>query len=182
MPQRLPQASRYNARFPSLLALLAGDVLLEGCYDPACAPSRADELEAHGQQSVSNLSSGNAAEALRQMGIAMGVVSHPNGATTIGDPGMSVAGAVAPVQPVPPPPVQVPSPPSQVDGGLAPVGPAPVQPPPTSPRVVPHHPIPQARPGARMPTTPRPAGTATRGGLASVTAVPHHPNAHLKGT
>jgi hypothetical protein len=132
--QRVPHAAHYNARFPSLLALLAGDVLLQGCYDPTCAPSRADELEAHGQQSVRSLGSGNAVEALRQLGLAMGVVSHPGATTTV--PDLASPGE-APMVTVTPP--RVPAPDMGLMGAIPVTGPTPTQtPPPHTPTTIPH--------------------------------------------
>jgi hypothetical protein len=151
--QRTPKAAHYSAKFPSLLMLLAGDALLEGCSEPTCAPTRSEELEQHGQESVRRLNSGNASEALRQIGIAMGVVSHPQ--TMV--PSVAMGGAPPPATPVPQ--VNVPEPPSRVTGGVAvPVGREPAQPPvpprnqTTTTRHPPGHPV--------RPTHPPPMHTA----------------------
>jgi hypothetical protein len=149
--QRTPQAARYSAKFPSLLMLLASDVLLEGCSEPVCGSTRSQELEQHGQESVRSLGSGNASEALRQIGIAMGVVSHP---TTVSS-GVTTDGAPIAATPVP-----VPEPPAQVTGGV----PAPAGPDPVHPQVQPQHPT---------TTTQHPPGHPIRR--------PHHPPMHTAG-
>lgn len=170
-PLRVPHATGYEHRFPSLAVVIASGVVIPACYDPVCGATRSDELQTHGAESVRQASSGHAANAVREIGVAIGVVHHE--ATTVPEP--QVAGAAPVVQPVPPPPTQVVplvEPPNMVTGG-APVmvDPTPPQPPAPPPEVhttpnAPHTP-PVARPGARRPVAP--------------TAPPPHPDRRTMG-
>ncbi len=161
VPIRLPHASGYESRFPSLAVVIASGVVIPACYDPVCGATRADELQAHGAEGVRQASSGHASNAVREIGVAIGVVRHE--ATTVPEP--QVAGAAPPVQPIPPPPQvlppTVPEPPMVTGGAPVMVDPTPPQPPTPPPhvRTSPNppnttHPPPVARPGARRPVAP----------------------------
>lgn len=178
---RAPVTSQYAARFPALSVVLAGGVVLPACADPVCGTTRADELETHGRASARAASGGEASRALRELGIAVGVVTHDR--TTVPEP--QVAGAATPVQPMPPPPVQQPVPPPDMvpSGGVAPVQPHPVPQPPIPPgQTTRPTPSPQPpaipRPGGRMPVnthpTPQPPQPqpAVPGGVGAVGPLP----------
>ncbi len=170
---RAPQATQYQARFPSLMAVLAGGALVPACHAPECGTTRGDELQAHGPESMSAARRGEASRALREIGVALGVVSH-DGATGASQ----AAGAVRPVNVVPPPP---PPPELHTAGVQAPVThepPETLRPtPPTTPTT---HATP--RPGARRPVThtqpaqppPQPHGPA-RGDISRVSPLPVAP-------
>lgn len=101
---RTPRTAVGDARFPSLAVVLAGGALVPACADPVCGETRADELEAHGRSGVRAAGRGEASAALREVGVALGVVAHTS--TTV--PQMHTAGAPPPVvvtPPVTPPPV-----------------------------------------------------------------------------
>lgn len=101
-----------DARFPSLAIVLAGGALVPACANPTCGETRGDELEAHGSAGVRAARQGQGAEALREIGVALGVVTHP--ATTRRDV-IAPAGAPPPVELTPP--VVVPPPPQVVPNG-----------------------------------------------------------------
>ena len=143
---RAPQATGQRPIFPSLAAVLAGGVVLPACQDPACGPTRADEINRHGPQGLRALHNGDAPNTLREIGLALGLVDH-GGDTQVHaagavpaltpDPPIAPAGGVMPVSPTPPPP-QPPLPPSvphprEIEGGPRRVVPHPPQPPPVRP-------------------------------------------------
>ncbi len=182
---RAPQATQYQARFPSLMAVLAGGALVPACHAPECGTTRGDELQAHGPESMNAARHGQAANAIREIGVALGVVAHTSTpgimapgeiapVTTLPrpqqpEPVVQAPGAMPVVQPTPPPP----TPPIAPEGGVRTIDPTP----PTPPRhpntqVRPHEPRPRVLPsgGARRvdPTPP----TAVPGGLGMVSPVP----------
>lgn len=95
---RTPRTAVGDARFPSLAVVLAGGALVPACAAPVCGETRADELEAHGRSGVRAAGRGEASAALREVGVALGVVAHTS--TTV--PQMHTAGAPPPVVVTPP--------------------------------------------------------------------------------
>ncbi len=181
-PLRTPQpASVVSVRLPTLAALLAGGALVPGCYDPECASTRAGELDAHGREALREASNGRAADTLRELGVAMGVVAHRSTAPRMQSPGEAPS-----ITTMPP----VPEPPMQPSGGIMPVDPTPpvATPPPehltTTPRggggavrpVSPTHEPRILAPGRRARVTPAPPEAPTRsdvdGGMRAVTPTP----------
>lgn len=174
---RLPRATQRGPGFPTLTVVLASGVVLPACHAPECGATRSDELQRHGADGLREAREGRASNALRELGVALGVVTHDR--TTVPEP--QVAGAAPVVQPVPPP-TQVP-PPEMVTGGAAPI--VSPTPPPTVPQnqqTSPHDPptvrtVPTQnapRPGARRPVAPAPPTphASPRGGEASVGPLP----------
>lgn len=174
---RLPRATHLGPRFPTLTVVLASGVALPACHDPECGSTRSDELQRHGADSLREAREGRASNALRELGVALGVVTHDR--TTVPEP--QVAGAAPVVQPVPPP-TQVPPPEMVTGGATAVVSPTPPPPIPPSQQTSPHDPptirtipTPNApRPGARRPVAPSPPTphASPRGGEASVGPLP----------
>jgi hypothetical protein len=124
---RAPKSSAYQARFPSLVAVIAGGALVPACHDVECGSTRAEELQAHG-----------ADEGLRELGVALGVVSHTETRAPISGGIRPVA--TPPIVSTPPAPPSPPTtPPEFTMGERMPVGPTPVNvAPPTAPtRVTP---------------------------------------------
>lgn len=156
---RVPTATAYEGRFPALQVLLASGIVLPACAAPVCGETRADEVETHGRASMHAASDGEASRALRELGIALGVVTHP-AATTVPDNGMHTAGVPVPVEHTMPvvtsPPVVTtpPATPTDVDGAIRPVGPTP--PTPTTPGG--HTTTPRVRQPVGHPTQPVPLG------------------------
>lgn len=178
---RAPQpAAAVGHRIPTLAALLAAGAVAPGCADPVCGSSRADELEAHGAAGVQAARGGEASRAVREIGVALGVVSH--GATRV--PDIVAAGAAPVVQPTPP---RVDPVPVTGGGAVVPVSPMPPPTPPVPPNQVTtpgtHHP--PMRPGQMRRVTPTPPppppppprprhepGIAVPGGLGAVGPLP----------
>lgn len=188
---RTPRPAAGDARFPSLALVLAGGALVPACADPACGEARGDELEAHGSAGVRAARQGQGAEALREIGVALGVVAHP--ATTRRDV-IAPAGAPPPVELTPPvvaPPPVTPdgggsSPRVQPRGGVRAIDPRPprLQRPtrPTTP--VPPRPMPvnagapvatSLTPRIVAPPPPVPTHGARRGDIAAVGPQPPRP-------
>lgn len=179
---RTPAATDAPGRFPTLAVALASGLVLPACESPQCGASRADEIERHGRDGLRAASHGRAGEAITEIGVALGVVSHarstwarPQGAA------QSIDTAPPPiVTPVPPPVPPTPPEPIRPAGGPPPVlphavppttTPTPTTPTPTTPTTTPTtphggHPRIQPSGGARA-TTPVPRPPA-RGGVASV--------------
>lgn len=126
MTRRSPSPAVVRTALPSLAALLSAGAIA-GCQSPQCQSSRSGELATHGSQGARDLTHGELSGGLRELGVALGLVTHPS---------MAVAGAMPAVTHLPPPvaqntpPTTVETPPddlNQVTGGAAiPVGPAPV--------------------------------------------------------
>jgi hypothetical protein len=130
-------------RLPTLAALLTA-AAAPGCADPVCGATRADELEAHGPRTVQALRGAAPGQALRELGIALGLQRHES--TRV--PRVEAAGAAPPVLPTPPEP-----PPERT---LRPAGAAPVvRPPPPRPPPPEHTPPPPpGAPPVVLPTPP----------------------------
>jgi hypothetical protein len=134
-------------RLPTLAALLTA-AAAPGCADPVCGATRADELETHGPRTVQALRGAEPGQALRELGIALGLQRH--GTTRV--PRVEAAGAPPPVLPTPPEP-----PPSERT--LRPAGAAPVVRPPP-PRPPPPELTPPPPPGAPPVVLPTPPDAA----------------------
>jgi hypothetical protein len=181
---RSPVGAVQATAFPALAVALAGGVVLPACESPQCGATRAAELERHGRNGTEALTQGRAGEALAEIGVALGVVSHRNTSR-----GLS-AGAVRQVNTVPEPPPPVADTNPRVAGGpmrvlpeVVPPTPPPTttqpQPPPTTQRPPQQRP-PQQRPpqthrarsqGATPRTIPTPPSSA-RGGVSLSSALP----------
>lgn len=177
---RAPQpAAAVGHRIPTLAALLAAGAAAPGCADPVCGATRAHELEAHGAAGVQAARGGEASRAVREIGVALGVVNHE--ATRV--PDMVAAGAAPVVQLTPPP--RVPDPVGVSGGAVPPVTPQPVPPPDPSQVTTPGNEHPPMRPGQMRRVTPTPPppppppprprtepGIAVPGGLGAVGPLP----------
>lgn len=156
---RAPRATGYVTVFPSLAAVIAG---ASGCHEPACSETRAAELEAHGAAAMSTAREGHTRDALREIGVALGVAAHPaaRAPERFDAPGqmpaVTTTGTVLPTVPVVP---QIES-----DGNAVEVSPLPTTVPhtPTQPTVAPH-------PPDTTTATPRPRPHPTMGRMRSVT-------------
>ncbi|MBI5516243.1 MAG: hypothetical protein HY909_20830 [Deltaproteobacteria bacterium] len=73
---RRPHAAGASLTIPSLTTWLAG-ALFAGCQDPQCATDRAGELSRHGEGARQDLHRGAPGRALREVGLATGVLRHP---------------------------------------------------------------------------------------------------------
>ncbi len=173
-PLRAPQAAVCEGRFPSLAMVLAAGAALPACNAPVCGDTRADELSTHGAEGLAQARGGHVAQALHEIGVALGVAKHAR-TTPASPPDMPTAGAVTPVQVTPPTQVLPPQEPPMVLGG-APIATTPE--PPTPP-----HP-------ARHPTRVRPPATTTPntaplprnpGAPRAVAPPPPHPEPQLEG-
>lgn len=150
MNHRRPRTAARSSALPSLAALLASGVVLDGCGASSSeAAERHERLSTHGENAASALAGSRLADGLREIAVGLGL-SIPTrvgiGIGTAGSPAivdpqpppMQPSGAVAPVQPTPPQPPQ-PPPPTHP------------QPPPPGgmPMVHPHPPPPVESPGPR---------------------------------
>lgn len=173
---RVPQSAAYQTRFPSLVAIIAGGALVPACHEVECGSSRADELQTHGSESLRAARDGRASEALREIGVATGVVGH-TATRAAPQGGVRAVPPTPPVeQPTPVQPQQV-EPPITTLGEPMPVSPAPIvtpppQPPRTPTRVTPTHRSP-SRGGARR-VAPQPAAR-TGGDFNAVGPLPLDP-------
>jgi len=173
---RLPQPAARGQSFPTLAVVLASGAVAPACADPVCGATRADELEAHGRLGVQAARGGEGSQALREVGVALGLVAH----NTTRVPDMVPAGAMPVVNPNPPP--RIPDPiPLTGGGAVAPVTPAPPPPTPPSQVTTPGSEHPPARPGQMRRVTPTPTppppprhepGLAVPGGLGAVGPLP----------
>jgi hypothetical protein len=156
MNHRRPRTAVRTSALPSLAALLASGVVVDGCSDPsAAATERSDRLSSHGENAASAFQGSRLADAVREIGIGLGIIDARSGGD-IGPAGaapqvnpvpMQPSGAIAPVQPTPPPqPVAHPA------GGPMRIAPAPPPPPP----VVHHAPEHLAVPGGLRAVEPSP--------------------------
>jgi hypothetical protein len=188
-PSRVPQSAAYQARFPSLVAVLAGGALVPACHDVECGSTRSDELQNHGAESMRAARDGHGSQALREIGVALGVVRHTE-TSRIPAPGEAPVVTTTPEVTIPPPgaaPMVNPMPPPQLP--IAPSGGAravQLQPPPRPP-VPPQHvtrphpprpdrvPVPGGIPIAQPtppPVVPPVAPMEIQGGLRPVTDLP----------
>lgn len=167
---RVPQSTAYQTRFPSLVAVIAGGALVPACADVECGSTRADELQAHGTESLREARGGRASNALHELGVALGLVKHTS-TSRISAPGEAPVVTTTPQPVIQPPgaaPVVDPTPPPIApSGGPMQVQPEPPQPPP--------------RPPPHQRTTPRPPQPPERmpvpGGLAATQTQPPQPPA-----
>lgn len=158
MALRRPRTAAQSTALPSLAALLASGVALDGCDSATEGANRMQRLTDHGQRAASALDNHRTGEAATQVGIGLGLLGEPP-ETRIQAPGEApvvttdpvptpTGGVAAPVTPQvdPPPPSQ-----TDVDGAIPRVDPTPPQPPPPQP--------PPHTAGAPMPVqvTPPPA-------------------------
>lgn len=151
---RTPRASLYQARFPALATLLAGGAALPACHDVECGATRAEELESHGPNATRLAREGHAADAIREIGVALGLSGHA-GRTRVTAPGESAV--VTPqAPPVLPQPTNIPP-----AGGPMQVLPEPVQAPGQMPAATPH-PAVGTRMGRRAAVQPAPATPPSR--------------------
>ena len=158
MNQRRPRTAARSSALPSLAALLASGVIIDGCDAPASEVSeRHERLTDHGQSAANAFDGSRLADGLKEVAIGLGLIAPsraeigPAGAAPIVDPQpppMQPSGAIAPVQPTPPP-EQTPHP----AGGPMAVHPDPPPPPPPPPPPRhPHAPPPHVHPPGGMPT------------------------------
>ncbi len=155
MNHRRPRTAARSSALPSLAALLASGVVLDGCGASSSeAAERHERLSTHGENAASALGGSRLADGLREIAVGLGLIAPtraeigPAGAVPITDPQpppMQPSGAIAPVQPVPPPEPQM-----HPQGGPMAVHPEPPPPPPPLP------PPPVAVPGGMPMVHPHP--------------------------
>ncbi len=170
MTPRRPRTAAQSTALPSLAALLASGVALDGCDDAAASAQRQRRLVDQGQQAARELDGRRPGEAATHVGIGLGLV----GETRIQSPGESpvvrtdpvptpMGGVPAPVTPEPPDPRS-----QEVDGGIRHVDPTPPPAPPVSPPHTAGAPMPvQVAPPPRTPHPPPPR-VQPRGGAPAV--------------
>lgn len=116
MTHRRPRTAVHSSALPSLAALLASGVAVEGCGDPAtAATARRERLTEHAESAASAFRDGRFANATRDVAVGLGLLDPPvqhivsrGGAAGIVDPQPPVpSGGIAPVQPMPPQPPPV---------------------------------------------------------------------------
>lgn len=155
MNARRPRTALRSSALPSLAALLASGVVIDGCDSPADATARQQRLSSHGENAARDLQGSRLGDALKEIGIGLGIIDStspvnvtPGGAPPVVNPqpDMQPSGAIAPVQPTPPTP-----PPTTIHTAGGPMRAAPVPPPPPRPAV----PVP-APPGGMMMVHPPP--------------------------
>lgn len=122
---RSPQTAATHKALPTLAALVASGVVIPGCHDPECGSTRADEIAQHGPTGVQAARSGRASEALHEIGVALGVVSHESGSTGVrvqgGETSVTIqpithsGGVAVPVQTTPAGPVPRPTTPTTTE-------------------------------------------------------------------
>ncbi len=157
MNHRRPRTAARSSALPSLAALLASGVVLDGCGASSSeAAERHERLSTHGENAASALDGSRLADGLREIAVGLGLITPtradigPAGAAPIVDPQpppMQPSGAVAPVQPLPPPQPQM-----HPQGGPMAVNPDPPPPPPPPPPQPPPptHPLPPPPGGMPM--------------------------------
>lgn len=101
MTPRRPSPAQTTSSLPSLALALGGAAALQGCHDPVCGATRADELQAHGNSVDQAARDGRFGEAIRQFGVATGLTRHS--AARVDDPTMVPAGAMPIADPTPVP-------------------------------------------------------------------------------
>jgi len=152
MNARRPRTAVRSSALPSLAALLASGVVIDGC-DSSDATARQERLSSHGENAARDLQGSRLGDALQEIGIGLGLVGPPSlgGVSTGGappvvhpQPDMQPSGAVAPVQPTPPVPQQ-----SSPHSAGGPMRAAPVPPPGGMPMVNPAPPPVPAPPPTR---------------------------------
>lgn len=162
MSVRRPRTAAQSTALPSLAALLASGVALDGCDTPAQTAGRMQRLTEHGEQAGRELDRSQHGRAATEVAIGLGLLPAPV-ETRIQSPGEAPvvqteppvvqteppvvsAGMQVPVEPTPPSPSSV-----DVDGGVREVRPTP----PTPPRV-------------HTPPRPQPHRVPVRGGAPAV--------------
>ncbi len=117
MNQRRPRTALRSSALPSLGALIAtGVVVFDGCGPQDGSVARGDRLSSHGHNAARDLGNGRFGDALREVGMGLGLIDAPAPVD------VAPAGAMPVVNPQPPPPPEQPLAPS---GGVAPVLPQP---------------------------------------------------------
>lgn len=165
MQHRRPRTAARSSALPSLAALLASGVVLDGCGASSSeAAERNERLSTHGENAATAFEGSRLAEGLKEIAVGLGLIAPtridigPAGAAPIVDPQPPVvhpSGAVAPVQPLPPPQQHL-----HPEGGPMAVNPEPppppppprptsIQPPGGMPMVNPHPPPPVEAPPRR---------------------------------
>jgi len=175
MTPRRPRTAAQSTALPSLAALIASGVAIDGCNDPAASAERQRRLVEQGQRATRELDSRRPVEAAARVGMGVGLLGVP-GETRIQSPGEAPVVRTDPV-PMPmggaPPPVtaEPPQPRSQdVDGGIRQVDPTPTPPPPIAPAGAPM-PTQVTPPPPRTPHPPTPR-INPRGGATAVRPTP----------
>lgn len=85
--------------YPTIASLLAGvglAVAASGCEPPQCQATRLDEVRVHGDTALTEVGSFQLKDAARELGVGLGVVTHPVSVS------MPLAGAMPAVYPYPP--------------------------------------------------------------------------------
>lgn len=134
MTTRRPRTAAQSTALPSLAALIASGVAIDGCDDSAASAQRQRRLAEQGQQAARKLDGRRPGEAATHIGVGLGLIGEPT-ETRIQAPGeapavrtdpvpMPMGGAPPPVTAEPPDPRQ-----QDVDGGIRQVDPTPPAPP-----------------------------------------------------
>lgn len=168
MSLRRPRTAAQSNALPSLAALLASGVAVDGCDTPVESAGRLQRLTSHGEQAGRALDGAQHGRAAREVAIGLGLLAEP-GETRLQSPGeapvvnteppIETAGTPTPIHLNPPPQTD---PRVDVDGGISSVDPTPPTPPQppaprpprqphTRPRVHPAGGMPMVRPGGRDP-------------------------------
>ena len=130
MSDRRPRTAAHSNALPSLAALLASGVAIQGCDTPIESAARLRRLTEHGEQAGRALDGHETRRAAVEVGVGLGLFDSPP-ETRIQSPGeapvvqletpIETAGVAAPIHPTPPP-----QPPNvDVDGGIRQIQPTP---------------------------------------------------------
>lgn len=101
MTPRRPSPAQTTTSLPSLALALGGAAALQGCHDPVCGATRADELQSHASGVDEAARNGRFGEAIRQFGVATGLTRHTE--RGVSDPTLVPAGAMPIADPTPVP-------------------------------------------------------------------------------
>lgn len=162
MKARRPLTALRSSALPSLAALLASGVVIDGCDAPADATTRQQRLSSHGENAARDLQGSRLGDALKEIGIGLGIIDSTSfgGVNSAGAPpavnpqtDMQPSGAIAPVQPTPPVPQPLPQ---HTAGGPMRAAPDP-PPPPPEPVLSPPGGMPMVHPAPPPAPVPPPA-------------------------
>jgi hypothetical protein len=166
MTLRRPRTATKSTALPSLAALIASGVVVDGCDSSAESAERQRRLAEHGQQAGRELEGHQPGRAAREVAIGLGLLTAPTetriqspgeGPAVVVEPHIETAGVPAPISPTP---QVLPPTPVDVDGGIRHVDPTP--PPPHRP---PHRVQPRMQPRGGAPRVlPQPGDPDLTGG------------------
>jgi len=91
MQQRRPRTALQTSALPSLAALLASGVVVEGCATPTADADRGERLSRHGENAARAFRDNRLGDAMREIGVGLGLIDSPTGVGDIGPAGAAPA-------------------------------------------------------------------------------------------